>query len=84
MLLTGQKIVNALGSCWKLKLLQPPNQTVTTQLQGLDAAQTIGYPLMVRPSYVLGGRNGSGLQSNELKEYLTQAVSVSMILRFTR
>ncbi|MFA6058625.1 MAG: carbamoyl-phosphate synthase large subunit [Taibaiella sp.] len=61
-----------------LKLLQPPNQTVTTQLQGLEAAQTIGYPLMVRPSYVLGGRAMEVVYNpNELKEYLTQAVSVS-------
>lgn len=61
-----------------LKLHQPPNQTVTTQAQGIKAAQTIGYPLMVRPSYVLGGRAMEVVyHENELNEYLTQAVFVS-------
>lgn len=62
----------------QLHLLQSPNQTVTTQLQGLEAAERIGYPLMVRPSYVLGGRAMEVVyNSDELNEYLTTAVSVS-------
>ncbi len=40
----------------KLGLLQPPNRTVRTLEEGLLAANQIGYPLVVRPSYVLGGR----------------------------
>ena len=61
-----------------LKLHQSPNQTVTTQEQGLKAAEIIGYPLMVRPSYVLGGRAMEVVfNANELNEYLTQAVIVS-------
>ncbi|MGI9318105.1 MAG: carbamoyl-phosphate synthase large subunit, partial [bacterium] len=39
-----------------LQLLQPPNRTATTADQALSLAQEIGYPLVVRPSYVLGGR----------------------------
>jgi carbamoyl-phosphate synthase large subunit len=61
-----------------LKLHQSPNQTVTTLQEGLDIAETIGYPLMVRPSYVLGGRAMEVVYNeNELREYLTQAVLVS-------
>lgn len=61
-----------------LKLHQPPNQTVTTLAQGIVAANQITYPLMVRPSYVLGGRAMEVVYNeNELREYLTQAVLVS-------
>jgi carbamoyl-phosphate synthase large subunit len=61
-----------------LDLHQPPNQTVTTLAQGLRAAELITYPLMVRPSYVLGGRAMEVVYNeNELREYLTQAVLVS-------
>ena len=40
----------------RLKLRQPPNRTARTDAEALDAATAIGYPLVVRPSYVLGGR----------------------------
>ncbi len=39
-----------------LGLLQPPNRTASTEEQALERAEEIGYPLVVRPSYVLGGR----------------------------
>jgi len=41
----------------KLNLKQPENDTVFTQEEALAAAQRIGYPVVVRPSYVLGGRD---------------------------
>ena len=40
----------------KLGLLQPPNRIATTPEQAIVLAKEIGYPLVVRPSYVLGGR----------------------------
>ncbi len=62
----------------ELQLHQPPNKTVTTLEAGLKCAQLITYPLMVRPSYVLGGRAMEVVYNeNELREYLTQAVLVS-------
>ena len=45
-----QKLLTELG------LRQPPNRTARTEEQALALAQEIGYPLVVRPSYVLGGR----------------------------
>jgi len=45
-----QKMIQELG------LLQPPNRTARTEQQALELAKEIGYPLVVRPSYVLGGR----------------------------
>src|SRR6195952_1333946 len=45
-----QKLIN------KLKLKQPPNRIARTEEQALELAHEIGYPLVVRPSYVLGGR----------------------------
>ncbi|HTR58461.1 MAG TPA: carbamoyl-phosphate synthase large subunit, partial [Casimicrobiaceae bacterium] len=53
----------------KLKLRQPPNRTARTEADALKAAEEIGYPLVVRPSYVLGGRameivyDASGLET---------------------
>ena len=40
----------------RLELRQPPNRTARTEAEALAAAEAIGYPLVVRPSYVLGGR----------------------------
>ncbi|MCP5182226.1 MAG: carbamoyl-phosphate synthase large subunit [Pseudomonadales bacterium] len=62
----------------KLGLRQPPNRTVTTIERGIEAAHEIGYPLVVRPSYVLGGRAMEIVyDDDELREYLTRAVDVS-------
>ncbi len=62
----------------KLNLRQPSNKTVTTVDEGILAAQQIGFPLVVRPSYVLGGRAMEIVYSNEeLKRYLWDAFEVS-------
>ena len=62
----------------KLGLVQPPNDTVRSLEEGLISAEKIGYPLVVRPSYVLGGRAMEIVYSSaELKRYMQEAVSVS-------
>ncbi|MDA0339711.1 MAG: carbamoyl-phosphate synthase large subunit, partial [Proteobacteria bacterium] len=62
----------------KLGLKQPPNRTVKNIEAGLLAAAEIGYPLVVRPSYVLGGRAMEIVYDDvELKTYMTSAVKVS-------
>ncbi len=62
----------------RLGLKQPPNCTVKTVSEGIEKASTIGYPLVVRPSYVLGGRAMEIVHNDsELKNYLENAVSVS-------
>ena len=61
-----------------LSLRQPPNATVTSVTEGIEAACLIGYPLVVRPSYVLGGRAMQLVHSDaELKNYLAHAVVAS-------
>ncbi|HJP06347.1 MAG: carbamoyl phosphate synthase large subunit [Acidiferrobacteraceae bacterium] len=67
-----QELINDLG------LLQPPNRTAMAELQALDRAEDIGYPLVVRPSYVLGGRAMEIVHSREeLERYLRDAFQVS-------
>jgi carbamoyl-phosphate synthase large subunit len=62
----------------RLGLLQPPNRTATSAEQALALAGGIGYPLVVRPSYVLGGRAMEIVYSEEdLERYMHEAVSVS-------
>jgi carbamoyl-phosphate synthase large subunit len=62
----------------KLKLRQPPNRTARTEEQALLLADEIGYPLVVRPSYVLGGRAMEIVANAEdLQRYMKEAVSVS-------
>ncbi len=62
----------------KLKLLQPKNATASNTAEAINAASDIGYPLVVRPSYVLGGRAMEIVTSNEdLKRYMDEAVLVS-------
>jgi carbamoyl-phosphate synthase large subunit len=61
-----------------LKLAQPDNRTVTTADEGLAAAAEIGYPIVVRPSYVLGGRAMEIVhREEELLRYLNKAFDVS-------
>ena len=61
-----------------LNLEQPPNRTARTLEQAITLAEEIGYPLVVRPSYVLGGRAMEIVFSEEdLREYMDKAVSVS-------
>ena len=62
----------------KLQLLQPKGQAVTNLQEGIKVAQEIGYPVLVRPSYVLGGR-AMQIVSNQkaLEKYLKTAVEVN-------
>ncbi|WP_413478435.1 carbamoyl-phosphate synthase large subunit [Vibrio hibernica] len=62
----------------RLGLLQPKNATVTTMEQALEKSREIGYPLVVRPSYVLGGRAMEIVyDEQDLRRYFNDAVSVS-------
>ena len=62
----------------KLTLKQPMNSTVRNIEEALVSASKIGYPIVVRPSYVLGGRAMQLVHNdNELKQYLKEAVEVS-------
>ena len=62
----------------RLGLLQPDNATVRSQAEAVRAAEKIGYPLVVRPSYVLAGRAMEIVhQEAELKRYMNEAVQVS-------
>jgi len=67
-----QQMIDQLG------LRQPPNRTVTNLDEGLACAGEIGYPMVVRPSYVLGGRAMQIIHGDdELERYLTDAFAVS-------
>ncbi len=67
-----QQMIHQLG------LRQPPNRTATDLDEGLAGAGEIGYPIVVRPSYVLGGRAMQIIHGDdELKRYLTDAFEVS-------
>jgi carbamoyl-phosphate synthase large subunit len=62
----------------KLGLLQPPNRTAKSEKQALERAEEIGYPLVVRPSYVLGGRAMEIVhEQRDLERYMREAVKVS-------
>ncbi len=62
----------------RLGLLQPENATVTSVEEALVKAEIIGFPLVVRPSYVLGGRAMEIVYDlADLNRYMTEAVSVS-------
>ncbi|MCA1779061.1 MAG: carbamoyl-phosphate synthase large subunit, partial [Xanthomonadaceae bacterium] len=62
----------------RLGLKQPPNRTARTTEEAVVLAQEVGFPLVVRPSYVLGGRAMDVVHSvDELKRYMREAVSVS-------
>jgi carbamoyl-phosphate synthase large subunit len=62
----------------ELKLKQPPNRTARTEEAALQLAHEIGYPLVVRPSYVLGGRAMEIVHGdNDLQRYMREAVRVS-------
>ena len=67
-----QQMINRLG------LKQPDNATVRSHEEGIVAAREIGYPLVVRPSYVLGGRAMEIVyDEDELVRYMRNAVLVS-------
>ncbi|WP_454785616.1 carbamoyl-phosphate synthase large subunit [Legionella sp. WA2024007413] len=62
----------------ELKLHQPDNGTVRSEAEAIALANKIGYPLVVRPSYVLGGRAMEVVyQEDDLRHYLSHAVAVS-------
>ena len=62
----------------RLNLKQPPNATARSVEQAINAAIKLGYPLVVRPSYVLGGRAMEIVFNEEgLQRYMKEAVSVS-------
>ena len=62
----------------ELGLRQPPNRTARTPEAALIAANEIGYPLVVRPSYVLGGRAMEIVhEQSQLERYMREAVKVS-------
>ncbi len=67
-----QALVNDLG------LKQPHNGIASTDEQALEIAESIGFPLVIRPSYVLGGRAMEIVRDmSQLKRYITSAVVVS-------
>jgi carbamoyl-phosphate synthase large subunit len=62
----------------KLELKQPPNCTARSKQQALSMGGDVGYPLVVRPSYVLGGRAMEIVHSDEdLEAYMDAAIGVS-------
>ncbi len=62
----------------KLELRQPPNRTARTEAEATNLATEIGYPLVVRPSYVLGGRAMEIVHDRkDLERYMREAVKVS-------
>nr|WP_233119937.1 carbamoyl-phosphate synthase large subunit [Rappaport israeli] len=67
-----QKLLN------DLNLLQPPNRTANSITSALEKAAEIGYPLVVRPSYVLGGRAMDIVYNDQdLRDYMHTALQVS-------
>ena len=67
-----QKLLNDLG------LKQPPNRTARTEEDAIRLAAEIGYPLVVRPSYVLGGRAMEIVhEQKDLERYMRDAIKVS-------
>jgi carbamoyl-phosphate synthase large subunit len=67
-----QHLIQALG------LKQPANATARAEEQAVQLAREVGYPLIVRPSYVLGGRAMEVVfNEDDLRTYMTEAVKVS-------
>ncbi len=66
------------GLIERLGLKQPPNRTARNETEALELAAAIGYPLVVRPSYVLGGRAMEIVyEQSDLQSYIRDAVAVS-------
>ena len=67
-----QRLVN------ELQLKQPPNRVASSKAQAMQLGSEVGYPLVVRPSYVLGGRAMEIVHSDEdLAAYMDAAINVS-------
>ncbi|MBR2801886.1 MAG: carbamoyl-phosphate synthase large subunit [Erysipelotrichaceae bacterium] len=63
----------------ELAIPQPPGRAVTSVEEGLRAAEEVGYPALVRPSFVLGGRAMQIVSNNDqLKQYLRTAVEIDV------
>ena len=63
----------------ELDILHPPGKAVTTIEDGIAAAEEVGYPVLVRPSFVLGGRAMQIVSNNDqLKQYLRTAVEIDV------
>jgi carbamoyl-phosphate synthase large subunit len=62
----------------KLEIHQPPNGTATNAAAAIEVAERIGYPVLVRPSYVLGGRAMEIVYDDDsLRQYFEKAILVS-------
>src|SRR6202008_533008 len=62
----------------RIKRRQPPNRTARSTAQAVKLAEEIGYPVVVRPSYVLGGRAMEIVHAEtDLVRYMKEAVKVS-------
>ncbi|MDQ0088378.1 carbamoyl-phosphate synthase large subunit [Paenibacillus anaericanus] len=62
----------------KLNIAQPKGKTVTSVDEAVGTAQSLGYPVLVRPSYVLGGRAMEIVYTDEeLLKYMTEAVNIN-------
>jgi len=62
----------------KLKIPQPPNRHCTNEIEALAVAKKLDYPILVRPSFVLGGRAMQIVYSDaELQHYMRFAVEAS-------
>ena len=74
-----RKTANCSASCWKIsKIPCPANGTATSVEQACEVAQRIGYPVLVRPSYVLGGRAMVIAYDEEMvRQYMREAVTFS-------
>ena len=61
-----------------LDIPQPPGQTATNEEEAVEAARKIGFPVLVRPSYVLGGRAMEIVENeDDLRSYMRTAVKAS-------
>ena len=73
-----QQMIHELG------LRQPPNRTARAPEEAVKLAEEIGYPLVVRPSYVLGGRAMEIVYNeSELRRYMTEAVQVLSLIHIS-
>lgn len=73
-----EKFASLIGSLARTGVKQPPNGTARSVGEALAIARKLGYPVLLRPSYVLGGRAMRLVYGEEeLVEYVTQAVEVS-------
>lgn len=76
--MTLLKIASVFKIIAHFRLTQPPNRTARTEDEALKLAEEIGYPLVVRPSYVLGGRAMEIVHDGrDLQRYMREAVKVS-------